>query len=403
VTSASPKLTWLFLPAAALILISGAWRSIGWRQEARRNLAFIAVLLLALYMLISTAWAVDREDALVKAALLCGIAVLVLGARASVAAWDREWLRRAGIAFGAGALLGALFVFSEFLTEGAVLRWWKAFTHQSGSATGPAELVAFSKGMLRTHVQMIVIYFWPALLALSLVPGKPRRLGLIALYMVVAIVPVFISERESSQLALIASIVFFALAWLWREAAPRALAIVWCLGFVLALPIALAAYDAGGQGVQWLPFSARARVVIWGHTAERVLEAPWLGIGAGSTEAVKKRMSSAPPPPSAGHPQHGEVYPSGTGPHAHDVFLQVWYELGAIGVLLVAFFGAALALRIPLLPVRAQPFACAAFAAFATSIAFAWSVWQVWLLCAAGLLLLYLFVGARAPEGPKVR
>jgi O-antigen ligase len=391
VTSAAPKLTWFFLLVVSLILIAGAWRSIEWRQAARQNRAFIGVLLLALYILVSTAWAVEPEDALAKAGLLCGVGLLALGACNGAAVWDRLWLRRAGIAFGIGALLGALYVLVEYRTNGATLRWWSSLGLGGGNTA--EELKESGTGSLRTHVQMIVIYFWAALAALSLISRKSRRLALIALFIVVAFVPIFISDRESSQFALIASVLFFAFAWLWKTLAPRLLAIVWCLGFVLALPVAFAAYDSGGHLAEWLPPSARARIIIWEYTAERVMESPWLGIGAGSTEAVKRNAHFEQP--------DGYVYPRGTGPHAHNVFMQAWYELGVVGVLLLAFLGAALALRIPRLPDRAQPFACAAFAAFATSVTFAWSIWQSWLLCAAGLLLLYLFVGAYAPVGPK--
>jgi O-antigen ligase len=204
-------------------------------------------------------------------------------------------------------------------------------------------------------------------------------------------IPIFISERASSQLAFGVSAFFFIFAWLWRDAAPRVLAALWCLGFVVILPAAFAAYNAGWHMAHWLPNSARARIIIWEYTAERVLEAPWLGIGADSTEALEHKATAIQP--------EGYVYPRETGPHAHDVFLQAWYELGVVGVILLACVGVALALRIKLLPFRAQPFAAAGFAAFATSIAFAWSIWQSWMLCAAGLLLLYLLMAAYSLKG----
>jgi ABC-type lipoprotein release transport system permease subunit len=83
-----------------------------------------------------------------------------------------------------------------------------------------------------------------------------------------------------------------------------------------------------------------------------------------------------------------------TREHAHDLFLQTWYELGVAGAILVAFAGAAIALRIHLLPSEAQPFAAATFASFASVEAFAWSMWQPWLMCAVGLVVLYLRMAA---------
>ena len=60
----------------------------------------------------------------------------------------------------------------------------------------------------------------------------------------------------------------------------------------------------------------------------------------------------------------------------------------------MAFAGAAVALRISLLPFEAQPFAVATFATFFAIAAFAWSIWQEWLTCAVGLLVIYSRVAA---------
>ena len=72
--------------------------------------------------------------------------------------------------------------------------------------------------------------------------------------------------------------------------------------------------------------------------------------------------------------------------------MQTWYELGAVGALLLAVAGAAVVLLIFLFPVSAQPVAAGAFAAFAIVGAFAWGMWQSWFMCAAALLPLYLRV-----------
>ncbi len=105
--------------------------------------------------------------------------------------------------------------------------------------------------------------------------------------------------------------------------------------------------------------SARARIIIWEYTAERVLENPVLGIGADSTPAVKAKAVTAPEKPK------GFVFRRTTGQHAHNLFLQSWYELGLFGTILVAIAGAAAALRLLLLPLEAQAYGAAAFTLFA--------------------------------------
>jgi O-antigen ligase len=208
--------------------------------------------------------------------------------------------------------------------------------------------------------------------------------------LVVAIAaPIFLSDRMSSQLALVSSLVVFPLAYIWRRAVVRVLAALWCLGFVLILPAAFLAYKADLHLATWVPESARARMIIWEFTAERVLERPWLGIGAGSTPALRVPRGEAEQP-------EGFVFPRTTGAHAHNLFLQTWYELGLVGAILVAIAGALLVLRISLLPVEAQPFAAATFTVFLTTVSTSWGMWQVWLVCGIGLMLLYLLIAARA-------
>ena len=94
----------------------------------------------------------------------------------------------------------------------------------------------------------------------------------------------------------------------------------------------------------------------------------------------------------------GFVYPRTIGHHAHDIFLHAWYELGAIGALLLAVAGAAVVMLIFLPPASAQPFAAGAFAAFALVGAFAWGMWQSCFMCAVGLLPLYLRVATAVVE-----
>jgi O-antigen ligase len=146
----------------------------------------------------------------------------------------------------------------------------------------------------------------------------------------------------------------------------RGLAIAWCIGFVLVIPLDFLAFKADLHHPKWLPTSTRARIIIWEYTAERVLEKPWLGIGADSTPAmiVKPKNPSERP--------KGLVIRRTTGQHAHNLFLQSWYELGVLGVILAALAGAA-ALRILLLP-ASQAYGAASFTMVAVIAAFAWGI-----------------------------
>jgi O-antigen ligase len=245
------------------------------------------------------------------------------------------------LAFAAGAFLGANFVLIELLTDSAI-------TNPSG----------FSVAM-----------------------------------------PIVISRHDSSQLALIASLLVLLLASKWRLTVVTGLASLWCACFVIVIPLDIAVYRAGLHEVSWLPSSYRARVIIWDYTAEQVIAHPLFGVGARSTRILRQEQASTVEKPE------GFVFSRSLGQHAHDLFLQTWFELGAVGAILIAIAGAAVIMRIRFLPIRAQPFAAATFTAFAGIAAFAWDMWQTWWMAAVGLAALYLCLGAaathaRPPEGP---
>ena len=394
VISAVPRLTWLFLPLIALALSVPVLRRRGeWRQLFQPNTAFIAVLLVAIYIFLNAIWAADQGAAFGAAALLLGLALFTLAACTAIAESDELQLRRAALAFTAGAFFGALFVLFELLTKGLITR--AVMNAIPLLQPDSAKHVRFSNGevtkikysVFNRNVAIVMFNLWPGLLVLRTIEDGTRRAFLTGLFLLAVAVPVIISTHDSSQVALIGSCLVFILAWTWRRPVIRALAVLWCAAFVLVLPVNFLAYKADLHLAPWLPTSARARVIIWEYTSERVLDHPWLGIGADSTPALKTPRGVAEQP-------KGYVWPRMTGWHAHSLFLQTWYELGVAGVILMAFAGAAVVLRISLLPFEAQPFAAATFAVFVAIAAFAWGMWQPWLMCAVGLVLLYIRMAA---------
>jgi O-antigen ligase len=400
VTSAVARLTWLFLPLTAVALIVPYLRmGNDWRRLFSPIAVVAPLLAVAFYALLGAVWAVKPSAAIEKFALLGAVTLLVFAASQAIAALDAERLGQAARAFAIGAFIGGLFVLFELLTDGVLTRLFAyslSWTRPEGVKQVDivdGEVVKLDPGAFRQSVCLLTFHFWPGLLAVSAIADRKRRTLWIALLAIAIAAPILISERMSSQLALVSSAAIFALAYVWRRAAIRLLAVVWCGGFVLILPAAFAAYQADLHLAEWIPESARARMIIWQFTAERTLERPVLGIGAGSTPALRTPRGEAEQP-------EGFVYPRTTGAHAHNIFLQSWYELGLVGAILVAIAGLFVVLRISHLPPEVQPYAAATFTAFLVTVATSWGMWQVWLVCATGLMLLYLLVAARAPRRP---
>jgi O-antigen ligase len=403
VTSAVPRLTWLFLFLLAIILVAMFLRrGNDWRQLLQLNTALVAVLLAILYATLSVIWAADRTAALGETSLLLAVALATFAATSALATLDKQQLRRAALAFTMGAFLGALFLLIELLTDGAITRMTMNLItvlqpeRAKHLVMSHGKVTKINLSQLNRNVAVAMFHLWPGLLILRTIERGPRAIALSALFFLAVAVPVAISEHDSSQVALVGSLLVFPLAWLWRPATIRALAVLWCAAFVLVLPVDFLAFKANLHMATWLPDSFRARVILWEYTAEHVFDHPWLGIGAASTPALKEPRAIAEQP-------EGFIFPRTTGQHAHDLFLQTWYELGVVGVIVFAFAGVGVALRISLLPFETQPFAAATFATFASMAAFSWGIWQEWLMCAVGLLLIYLALATRLVDNAQDR
>lgn len=399
-TAIAPRLgTFLLLILTLVLIVAALRRGLSWRALLEPNPAMMALAAVAAYAMLSAIWAAEPGEALSKGGFLLAAALAVFAAASAIRSLDGEQRRRAALAFVVGALCAALFVTIELITEGMLTR--AAMNAIPVLQPDNVKRVRIVDGRVTSigladfnqHVGVVAFQLWPGLLALSTLPD-PRRTLLSVLFVVALAVPIGLSEHDSSQIGLAASLLILPLAWFNARAVIRGLALVWSLGFALVLPLDFLAYKAELQFADWLPKSARARIIIWEYTAERVLERPLLGIGADSTPGAKAETAKRPEQPE------GFVQPRTTGHHAHNIFLQSWYELGLVGAVLMAIAGAAVVSRMLLLPSPAQPYAAAAFTLLAVIAAFAWGMWQTWLISAIGLLVLSLLMAASLYQTP---
>jgi O-antigen ligase len=397
-TSVAPRLTPLCVAIVGIALIGSALRrGMHWRELLPYQTALAACLVFAAYVLLSSTWSADPLAGLGKAALLLGLILFTFAAVRAASALDNMTLSGAAIAFAAGALLGTLFIIVELLTHGIVTRtvvtWLPFLVSRKHFDISGGVITQIHLAKLDQNVNVAMFHLWPGLLALMGLASTRRAIAIVGFFAVIAAV-IALSKHDSSQVALIVSSLVVILGWKWRTLVIRSLAVLWCAAFVLVIPANFAAYDNGLHFAEWLPKSARARIILWEYTSEQTLDHPLLGAGVDSTPRLtdqQKAMFGRERP-------EGFVYPRTMGHHAHSIFLQTWSELGAIGALLLAVAGAAVVLLIFFLPITAQPFAAGAFAAFAIVGAFAWGMWQSWFMCAVALLPLYLRVPAATVE-----
>lgn len=249
-------------------------------------------------------------------------------------------------------------------------------------------------GAHMTRVAAVFTLLWcPAVLAISLyTKGAIKWLcwaAIVAMSVVILLHPH--SRSQTAQLALLVGLLFTSLAavspWLGKWVAGACFA--GALAFVV--PISLTMFAANLHENEDLFRSARARVVIWNFTAERVLENPILGVGTYSTRYLDEQRPKAVK--DAGKKL---VVEAQTRAHPHNIYLHIWYELGVIGVLTFALLGLSLLLKTDQLPKRSRIFAIGHFAICMTVIAFTYGLWQNWFQAAVVLSTLALVVVARS-------
>jgi O-antigen ligase len=202
--------------------------------------------------------------------------------------------------------------------------------------------------------------------------AKTRMILVLALTPAAA--TILLSHHATSQVALMGGAVMFLL---WRYAPRigiRALTGAWVVACVAAVPIVFAMYAAHLQTNEALFWSARHRLVIWHHTAQKITEAPLLGAGVSTARAMDTLEQST----RAFEP--GTQIPRETNIHAHNAYVQVWYEAGAVGVILMLSIGLLVIGAISRTPPLVQPLLGATFASHALVAAFGFSVWAPWLL-----------------------
>jgi O-Antigen ligase len=365
----------------------------GWRDLLRPSSAWVPLYFLALYLFLNAIWAANQLFALGSAALFTAVILIVCASSRAVPQIPPILLRRAAFAFAAGTFLGTIYLLLELVTHMSIMRWaLNSIDLLQRNAKHmqivQGQVTKIKPSVLDRNVAIITFNLWSALLVLTKIETR-HRLILAVMFFTLTAAAIFTSEHDSSQVALLLSPLIFFSALFWPRLTVQGLATTWCLAFVLVLPAVLAAYKAELHTASWLPTSARHRVIIWEYTAERVPDHLWGGIGAASTPTLKPKRDIQEKP-------SGFRFARSTGEHAHDLFLQAWYELGVAGVFLIAFAGAAVALAIYSLPIQAVAFVAATFFVCVAIEAFAWSIWQTWLMCAVGLLAIYVRVASYA-------
>ena len=360
------------------------------------------------YLFLNAFWAEATSIALGKAGFFLLMILIVLLASRSFARQTSEVLERAVKLIVWGFVIGTAFVCFEFSTDHYLERMlytaWPAIrpsektidvlTEVNGNLVKLAEneyrnyygnvVIQVATGAKGQNSSLLLLLLWPILFLAA--HQKDRRVRLMTILLIggASTASILLGLSQTAQVALVASIMVFLAARVWPRVVHWSVLGAWCVAVMLAVPLAGAPYKAGLHKAEWLFSSARDRIIIWGYTIEHMDKVPLFGKGIRSTRFISKRLKKNEPR------IYEQVAFRRLGLHSHNQFLQVWFELGAFGAVLVLIAGIGILQLMRRLDTALRPYAYAAFVAACLIAAFGWGLWQTWLMAGyafSGILL----------------
>jgi len=219
---------------------------------------------------------------------------------------------------------------------------------------------------------------WPAFQAFWL----RREWGAAALLPVGMIVLVTGGNSESAMIGLLVGLITLSVAMVAPSLTRVVLGIVLVITFFGTIPAMEWLYSLNLIDRGTLPFSFLHRIEIWHYASNLVFERPLFGWGLDSSRSIADKIVLE---------RNG--YEFAVLPiHPHNAFLQVWLELGLVGVGFGIAIGLTILRGIRDLPRPSQPVALAAFAGSMAMLSVAYGVWQIWWLGALILSMLMIHV-----------
>jgi hypothetical protein len=391
----APRAAQFQLLALAVVPVAALLRDGDWAAALARTPLLTACVAFGIYITINATWAVNLPEAYGKVVFYW---VLLITAHLAITGFgdvSDEVLARLQKVAVIAASAGAAFLLIEVLTDQAIRRFTFSllpFTRPPSKHTTivGGDVVAIGPYILNRNMAALCLVLWPVLLMLRTLLDARRALMAGAVLVAASLIAVLRSEHETSMLALIFSLAAFAGMARVAPIMRKAITIGWVVASLLVVPMVTVAYQQQLHFAEWLPVTARNRVILWGYTAGEVAKTPILGIGVASTKDLDEGDKAVQPP--------GYTYALRTGPHAHNAFLQTWYELGAIGAVLLLAMGLCLIVVLSRLPRVDQALAFASFVAAVMIGSFTWGIWQTWFMAAYGIWAVLL---ALALEGSR--
>jgi O-antigen ligase len=367
-----------FLATIFWVWLDGADVDFGWLTPG-----VVLPIAFMLWMFLTLSWSPDKKLGF-QAALMfllfvgCALASLLLAPNL-----NSDVRKQMAIGLLVGAAIAITLLAIEVLTDMGMRRLLMSFipsirSQTQGTTVLDGWVISIPSFLIKKNIACMMLLFWPAaLVARFLTASRPQTLVAI----VFAALFVFAIARgghDTSKVALLLSATAFVLAVYKVAVAHRAVLLLWTIMTLAVVPLMYVGYRANLYAADGIQFSGRHRIAIWGHTAELVLKRPIVGAGLATTrylgETEKPTVVFLP----------GTEIPAGVNVHSHNIFLQVWHELGGIGALLLFLAGLPVIAWIATQTRLARPYLYATFVGAIVIASLSWSLIAVWFIAAFG-------------------
>jgi len=324
-----------------------------------------------IWAIISSTWAIDFTQSITTAArLMLAVIMLIvlLNAASNIGTNEKKmlyrWLSRGGIL----AIVITLFSIAYIYLDTTWMQGKEMADHELNTLNRSASILA--------------LFAWPWALSIG------RHYGPIwaIIFIVTLAVTIYLLPPVTPLLALLIGTCAFAVAWVAPFCAKAliVIAITLSVGIIpflnTFLPFIAGSLDRDMLG----SISLLHRFVIWEFAAGHILERPLVGWGldaarafpSGDTNMLIFESTSV-----------GSIIGQRLPLHPHNAFIQIWLELGFIGVFLFCSLLASAIRAIPQSrPKTIDAAICVAVLATAITIAqLGYGFWQGWWLSALGL------------------
>lgn len=368
----SPLLT-IFAPlgmaplfiTVALAGLYDCWRKNLWSMLDRQMA--LPLLLLAFLGGVSTFWAIDKFQTFRTSLVLAGEftgGLVLLVASTALPLPDKIRITRT-LAISLALAISLILV--EQLTPG--------FRHMFG-VTGSAAMDDYSRlNLLSRGLTFMSILLVPVTYGLW-----RQALKIPALLMfVLGAIAIFTSHSLASKLAIPTAALVAVLFW-WR---PKLLGSV-CAGITAlvifaSFPLALQIPDSqtSYNNAQWLPPSGHHRLTIWSFAARNTAEKPFFGWALDASRVIPDADAEIFYTRKIGA-EHVPIPEAQLPLHPHSAPIQIWLELGLVGVVLTA---AIIAMAFRRFGTSRQPMASVSAAALTAGFVVScvsYGIWQSW-------------------------